>query len=168
VLCYAALMTRRCMPPNDELADIQHSKAQKAISRADFAQAAWHETASAHLTTSRRPAVRGLRALQACLWWEGAGHYSWARDMAQAFLSDLCLPRPTRVLLRQIAQGYDVSDEDLGISLVGPGSGILTVLYWGMLAGVAWGAWKLGRYVVTGSFGPRYSTRVPAAWEVHG
>lgn len=158
----------RCMHPNDAHADGAHAKALEAMKLLDFSQAAWHETAAAHLTTPKRPATRGLRALNACLWWGLGGHENWSRDMARAFSGDACIPRPTRALLAKIAAGQSVADEDLGISVVGPGSGLLTVLYWGMLAGVAWGAWKLGRYVFTGSFGPRHSTRMPAAWEVHG
>jgi len=156
------------MHPNDELADLQHAKAIEAMKLLDFQNMAWHETAAAHLTTSKRPATRGKRAVQSCIWWRAAGHDDWARDMARAFLNDACIPRRMKLALVQIARGQEPA-EPLGISIVGPGSGFFNVLYWGAVAGSLWGAYKLARYLVTGSFGPSYpSSRIPPAWEVHG
>jgi len=96
---------RRCMQPNDHLADREHARAVQAIQRGNVMGAAWHETAAAHLTSSRRPRVRGTRAFQACTWWQLAGRYDWAAHMAQAFLHDRCISRHNKRLLRTIAGG---------------------------------------------------------------
>ena len=151
------------MLPDDRLADSEAEQANEAALRADFQQAAWHETAAAHLTSPRRPALRGNRAFQACVWWKFAGRPKWAQSMARSFLADRCIPRSMKHALLQIARGKEVLPEHLGSFNTAS-----AVIYWGFLAGCAWGVYKLGRYLITGSFGPKTSTRIPPAWEVHG
>lgn len=155
---------RRCMEPNDHIADREHGRAIQAIQHSrDFAQAAWHETAAAHLTTSKRSSLRGSRAVQACIWWKMIGRHDWSQQMAQAFLHDKCIPRGIKLDLAELARGEYPSPRHLeGLGSFG------AAVPWIFVALCFYGAWKLGRYIFTGSFGPPGTGKLPPAWRAHG
>lgn len=156
-----------CMGPNDQLADLEHQKAIEALKAGDAANAAWHETAAAHLTTPARRGDRGRRAFRACYWWvELAGRPDWGRQMAQAFVHDPCIPASDRALLRKIARGQEVTVDDM--HGVGLGDTALNVISWGIVALSAIGAWKLGHYVITGRWNSGGSGKLPPAWRAAG
>jgi len=73
---------------------------------------------------------------------------------------------------RAIAQLRRMNAQQQGLGFVtftGTGRTVVTVLTVASLLAIGYGIYKLGRYVVTGSFGPKYrGSGVPHAREVFG
>jgi hypothetical protein len=72
---------------------------------------------------------------------------------------------------RRVRQAKSLACRNEGLGLgpfVGRSSGIVTAVSIGSLLLIAFGIYKLGRYVIAGSFGPQVQTGIPHAREVFG